>query len=252
MTTTSRTALVTGAGSGIGRGTARHLASLGHRVAVLDRDPATAAETVAQIAGDGGQALAVAADVADEAAVREAIASVRDELGEVEILVNNAGFARDGDVTDLSTEDWDAVVAVHLRGTFLTTRGVLPAMRAARWGRVVNVSSISALAHGGRANYVAAKAGIEAFTKALAHEVAAEGITANAVGPGVVVTGMTEHGARRRGRSLEEHVEALRQTVPVGRVGTPYDIARAVAFFADEDAGFVTGQVLYVSGGPHG
>jgi 3-oxoacyl-[acyl-carrier protein] reductase len=252
MSTSTRTCLVTGAGGGIGRGVALHLAGLGHAVAVLDRDPAAADETVSLVAETGGRALAVPADVAEEQAVTEALAKIREELGDVEILVNNAGFARDGDVTDLSTEDWDAVLGVHLRGTFLTTRGVLPAMQAAGWGRVVNISSISALAHEGRANYVAAKAGIEAFTKAVAHENAARGITANAVAPGVVVTGMTEHGARRRGRSLEEHVEALRQTVPVGRVGTPDDIARAVAFFAAEDADFVTGQVLYVSGGPHG
>ncbi len=252
MTTITRTCLVTGGGSGIGRGVALHLAGLGHAVAVLDRDATGADETVALVAEAGGRALAVPADVADEAAVTEALATVRDDLGDVEILVNNAGFPRDGDVTELSADDWDAVLGVHLRGTFLTTRGVLPAMRAAAWGRIVNVSSISALAHEGRANYVAAKAGIEAFTKAVAHENAGLGITSNAVGPGVVVTGMTEIGARRRGRSLEEHVELLRQTVPVGRVGTPHDIARAVAFFAAEDADFVTGQVLYVSGGPHG
>lgn len=248
----SRTALVTGAGSGIGRGVAHHLAGLGHAVAVLDIDPEAAEETTHKIAESGGRALAVSADVADEAAVTDALATVHEAFGDVEILVNNAGFPRDGDVTELSADDWDAVLGVHLRGAFLTTRGVLPAMRATAWGRIVNMSSISALAHDGRANYVSAKAGLEAFTKAVAHENAGLGITANAIGPGVVVTGMTEIGARRRGRSIEEHVELLRQTVPVGRVGTAHDIARAVAFFAAEDADFITGQVLYVSGGPHG
>ncbi len=168
------------------------------------------------------------------------------------MLVNNAGFSRDGSAVDMPTDDWDDVMATHLRGSFLLARAVLPAMQRAGWGRIVNISSISALAHAGRANYVAAKAGLEGLTRALAHEVAGDGITVNAVGPGVVVTGMTERGARRLDRTLEEHVEILRQTVAVGRVGTPHDIARAVAFFTAEDADFVTGQVIYVSGGPHG
>jgi 3-oxoacyl-[acyl-carrier protein] reductase len=247
-----RVALVTGAASGIGRGVAQHLAVLGHAVAVVDRD-GTAAQGVAEsILGEGGTAMAVTADVAEEDSVERAVSAVSDQLGPVGILVNNAGFARDGVAVEMSTQDWDDVVATHLRGTFLVSRAVLGPMQAAGWGRIVNISSISALAHAGRANYVAAKAGIEAFTKALAHEVAGDGITANAVGPGVVVTGMTEAGARRLGRSMEEHVEALRSTVPVGRVGTPADIARAVAFFTHDDADFVTGQVIYVSGGPHG
>jgi len=183
---------------------------------------------------------------------RARVAQVSDQLGQIEILVNNAGFARDATVVDMATGDWEDVINTHLRGTFLYSRAVLPGMRDAGWGRIVNISSISALAHAGRANYVAAKAGIEAFTKALAHEEADHGITANAIGPGVVVTGMTAFGAQRLGRSLDEHVEALRLTVPVGRVGTPYDIARTVAFFADDAADFITGQILYVSGGPHG
>jgi 3-oxoacyl-[acyl-carrier protein] reductase len=244
--------LVTGAASGIGRGIARHFAGEGHAVAVLDRDADGARRVVDEIEAEGGRAIAVPADVSDEVAVQDAVRRVEDRLGSVEILVNNAGFARDGEATELSTQDWDDVVATHLRGAFLLCRAVLPGMRASRWGRIVNISSISALAHAGRPNYVAAKAGLEGLTRALAHEVAGEGVTVNAVGPGVVVTGMTESGAARRGRTLEEHVELLRQTVPVGRVGTPHDIARAVAFFAAEDADFVTGQVLYVSGGPHG
>lgn len=231
---------------------ASHLAALGHPVAVLDVDADGARAVAAAITDAGGRAIPVVADVADEQQVAAGFEEATSTLGHVGILVNNAGFARDGDLVEMSTDDWDAVVATHLRGTFLFSRAVLPGMREAGWGRIVNISSISALAHAGRPNYVAAKAGIEALTKALAHEVAAEGITVNAIGPGVVVTGMTEAGARRRDRTLEEHVEALRLTVPVGRVGKPHDIARAVAFFTDEEADFVTGQVLYVSGGPHG
>jgi 3-oxoacyl-[acyl-carrier protein] reductase len=247
-----RVALVTGAASGIGRGIAQHFAALGHAVAIVDRHEAAANGVAENILDQGGTAVSVTADVADENSVDLALAEIVDRLGPVGILVNNAGFARDDMVAEMSTTDWDDVVGTHLRGTFLFSRAVLGAMRATRWGRIVNISSISALAHSGRANYVAAKAGVEAFTKALAHEVACDGITANAVGPGVVVTGMTEVGARRLGRSLEEHVEALRETVPVGRVGTPADVSRAVAFFTHDDADFVTGQVVYVSGGPHG
>lgn len=252
VTPVPRVALVTGAASGIGRGIAQHLAALGHAVAVVDRNEAAAHGVADGILGEGGTAVAVTADVADEESVERAVSAVSVQLGPVGILVNNAGFARDGVAVEMSTQDWDDVVATHLRGTFLVARAVLGPMQAAGWGRIVNISSISALAHAGRANYVAAKAGIEAFTKALAHELAGDGITANAVGPGVVVTGMTEAGARRLGRSMAEHVEALRSTVPVGRVGTPADISRAVAFFTHDDADFVTGQVIYVSGGPHG
>jgi 3-oxoacyl-[acyl-carrier protein] reductase len=245
-----RTALVTGAASGIGKGIAMHLAGLGHAVGLVDRNhPGAVAD---DIHAAGGRAVAVTVDVSDEGQVARSLAEVTDQLGDIEVLVNNAGFARDATVADMDTVAWDDVISTHLRGTFLFSRAVLSGMRNASWGRIVNISSISALAHAGRANYVAAKAGIEAFTKALAHEEAGHGITANAIGPGVVVTGMTELGAQRRGRSLDEHVEALRLTVPVGRVGTPYDIARAVAFFTDDAADFITGQVLYVSGGPHG
>ena len=248
----SRTALVTGAASGIGAGVTRHLASLGHPLALLDVDGNGVQQLAKELCDSGAQAIGVRADVSDEPAVGAALEEVRQELGEIEILINNAGFQRDNDLVDLATDDWDAVIAAHLRGTFLLTRAVLPSMQRRKFGRIVNISSISALGHAGRANYIAAKAGIEAFTRAVAHEVAADGVTVNAVGPGVVVTGMTELGARRAGRSLTDHIEVLRRTVPVGRVGAPYDIARTVAFFVADDADFVTGQILYVSGGPHG
>jgi 3-oxoacyl-[acyl-carrier protein] reductase len=247
-----RTVVVTGSASGIGRGIALHMAQLGHRLGLVDRDPAGVKAVADEIVSSGGQAVPITADVSDDRQAELSVAQVADQFGDVEVLVNNAGFARDADVTDLSLEAWDDVISTHLRGTFLFSRAVLAGMRSAHWGRIVNISSISALAHAGRANYIAAKAGIEAFTKALAHEEAGHGITANAIGPGVVVTGMTALGAERLGRTLDEHVEILRRTVPVGRVGKPYDIARAVAFFADDDADFITGQILYVSGGPHG
>ncbi|NKE58433.1 SDR family oxidoreductase [Lentzea sp. PSKA42] len=248
----SRVALVTGGGSGIGAGVAQELASLGHQVAVLDRVIEAAGEVADQIRASGGTAVAVRADVSDPVEVAQAVDEVTAALGPVGILVNNAGFAKDNMVLDMPLDDWDAVVATHLRGSFLMLKATAPAMREAGWGRIVNISSISALGDDDRVNYVAAKAGLEGFTRAAALDLAPCGITVNAVGPGVVHTGMTTVSAARAGRTLEQHLELQAKTIPVGRIGTPHDIARAVLFFAAEDADFVTGQVIYVSGGPHG
>ncbi|WP_394615200.1 SDR family NAD(P)-dependent oxidoreductase [Lentzea sp. JNUCC 0626] len=248
---TSRVALVTGAGSGIGAGTASALAALGHRVALLDRSDSVHA-VASQIRESGGTALSVLADISDPDTVTSAVDQVVAELGPVEILVNNAGFARDNHVLDMPLSDWDDVVNTHLRGSFLLLKATAPAMSAAGWGRIVNISSISALVDSDRANYVAAKAGIEGFTRATALDLAPHGITVNAIGPGVIVTEMTKRSAERRNRTLDDHVEVMRQSIPRGRVGTPHDIARAVLFFAAEDADYVTGQVIYISGGPHG
>lgn len=248
----SRVALVTGAGSGIGAGIAQELAEQGHRVAVLDRTAESAARTADHIRASGSKAIAVHADVGDPDAVTRAVDEVTAALGPVGILVNNAGFAKDNMVLDMPLEDWDAVVNTHLRGSFLTLKATAPAMRDAGWGRIVNISSISALVDDDRANYVAAKAGLEGLTKAAALDLAPHGITVNAVGPGVVRTGMTDVSAARAGRTMEEHLRIQAQSIPRGRIGTPHDIARAVLFFTADDADFVTGQVIYVSGGPHG
>ncbi|MGW6935511.1 SDR family NAD(P)-dependent oxidoreductase [Lentzea sp. NPDC054927] len=248
----SRVALITGAGSGIGAGIAQELAGQGHQVAVLDRTPETANAVADQIKASGGTALAVHADVSDPAQVTQAVAEVAKAFGPVGILVNNAGFAKDNNVLDMPLDDWDAVVNTHLRGSFLTLKATAPAMRETGWGRIVNISSISALGDDERINYVAAKSGLEGFTRAAALDLAQHGITVNAVGPGVVHTKMTTVSAARAGRTLEQHLEAQAKTIPVGRIGTPHDIARAVLFFTAEDADFVTGQVIYVSGGPHG
>lgn len=248
----SRVALVTGGGSGIGAGIAEELAELGHRVAVLDRAEESAHAVVARIRESGGEALAIGADISDPDAITRAVGQVTERFGPVEILVNNAGFAKDNMVLDMPLADWDAVVDTHLRGSFLMLKATAPAMREAGWGRVVNISSISALVDDDRANYVAAKAGVEGLTRAAALDLAPFGITVNAIGPGVVSTGMTKVSAARAGRTLEEHLEVQARSIPRGRVGTPHDIARAVLFFAAEDADFVTGQVIYISGGPHG
>ncbi|MEU7478814.1 SDR family oxidoreductase [Lentzea sp. NPDC042327] len=248
----SRVALVTGAGSGIGAGIAQELAELGHRVAVVDRDVEGARAVAGRIAEAGGQAVAVECDVSDPASVDAAVAEVVAAFGPVEILVNNAGFARDNHPLDMPLEDWDAVQGTVLRGAFLMLKATAPAMRDAGWGRIVTISSISAIVQGERINYVAAKAGVEGLTRGAALDLAPHGITVNAVGPGTVRTGMTEVSAARAGRTVDEHLEVVRRSIPVGRIGTPHDIARAVLFFAAEDADFVTGQVLYVSGYPHG
>jgi 3-oxoacyl-[acyl-carrier protein] reductase len=248
----ARNALVTGGGSGIGAGIAHELAEQGLHVAVLDRVDEASRDTVARIRHAGGKAVAICADVSDPDSVDRAVEEATAALGQIAVLVNNAGFARDNMVLDMPLEDWDAVIATHLRGSFLTLQAVTPSMRSAGWGRIVNISSISALGDDNRANYVAAKAGLEGLTRAAALDLAPYGITVNAVGPGVVNTAMTKVSAARAGRTLEQHLRVQAQSIPRGRIGTPHDIARAVTFFTADDADFVTGQVLYVSGGPHG
>lgn len=240
-----RTAIVTGAGRGIGAAVAKRLAGHGHRVAVVDKDADVAASTAEAIGG-----LAITADVADEDAVTGAVAATADALGPPTILVNNAGFARDQLIDDMPAEDWDAVVDVHLRGAFLCSRAVTGHMRDAGWGRIVSISSISALGHANRVNYSAAKAGLNGFTQALALELGPAGVTVNAVAPGFIVSDMTARTAKRLGRTPQEHQRLVAETLPVRRVGVPDDIAHAVEYLTSEGAGFVTGQILYVAGAP--
>ncbi|HEU5129078.1 MAG TPA: 3-oxoacyl-ACP reductase FabG [Glycomyces sp.] len=247
---TARTAIVTGAARGIGAATARRLAADGHAVAVIDLREDQAAATAEAIEAEGGRALAVGADVADEAAAAAAVERVAAELGAPAILVNNAGILRDDLLFKMSVEDWDAVLGVHLRGAFLMSRAVQSHMVAAKWGRIVNLSSTSALGNRGQANYAAAKAGMQGFTKTLALELGKFGVTANAVAPGFVATEMTRATAERLGVSFEDFLAGAAAETPVGRVGRPEDIAAAVAFFCSEEAGFVSGQVLYAAGGP--
>lgn len=252
MTTTStpRTALVTGAARGIGAATARRLAADGHQVAVLDLREADAEATAAAIREAGGTALAVGADVADEDAVTAAVARVADELGPPTIVVNNAGILRDNLLFKMTADDWDAVLSVHLRGAFLVSRAVQQHQVAARWGRVVNLSSTSALGNRGQANYAAAKAGMQGLTKTLAIELGPFGVTVNAVAPGFIETDMMRAVADRTGMPYDDLLAAAAKDVPVRRVGQPDDVAAAVSFFCSEDATYVSGQVLYVAGGP--
>ncbi|MGC5169077.1 SDR family oxidoreductase [Microbacterium sp. DT81.1] len=246
----TRIAIVTGAARGIGAATARRLAADGHAVAVLDLDEANCAETVSAITDAGGRALAVGANVADAAAVTEAVARVESELGAPTILVNNAGIIRDNLLFKMTEDDWDSVLSVHLRGAFLMSRAVQAHQVAAGWGRIVNLSSTSALGNRGQANYAAAKAGMQGLTKTLALELGRYGVTANAVAPGFIVTDMTRQTAERIGVPMEDFIAARAAEVPVGRAGYPDDIAAAVSFFCSEGAGFTSGQVLYVAGGP--
>ncbi|WP_036968772.1 3-oxoacyl-ACP reductase FabG [Promicromonospora kroppenstedtii] len=246
----TRTAIVTGAARGIGAATARRLAQDGFAVAVLDLLQDQAKDTAEAIVADGGRALAVGVDVADEESVAAAVARVTAELGAPTVLVNNAGILRDNLLFKMSVGDWDAVLGVHLRGAFLMTRAVQAHMVEAKYGRIVNLSSTSALGNRGQANYSAAKAGMQGFTKTLAIELGKFGVTANAVAPGVIETDMIRETAERIGVSLSDYLSVAAKDVPVGRVGQPEDIANAVSFFCAEQSGFVSGQVLYVAGGP--
>ncbi|MEI2643708.1 MAG: 3-oxoacyl-ACP reductase FabG [Candidatus Nanopelagicales bacterium] len=246
----ARVAIVTGGARGIGAAVAKRLAQDGMAVAVLDLDSSACEPVVAEIEAAGGKALAVGCNVADEAEVGAAVDRIASELGGPTVLVNNAGIIRDNMLHKMSVDDWDAVMAVHLRGAFLTSRAVQPHQKEANFGRIVNLSSISALGNRGQANYSAAKAGLQGLTKTLAIELGRYGVTANAIAPGFIQTDMTAATAERIGIGFEQFIELAAQQIPVGRVGQPEDIAHTASFLCSEGAGFVSGQVIYVAGGP--
>jgi 3-oxoacyl-[acyl-carrier protein] reductase len=252
VSTTQRVAIVTGAARGIGAAVAERLHQDGFAVAVLDLDEDSCAATVDVISSTGGTSVAVGVDVSDASAVEAAVARVADKLGPPVVLVNNAGITRDNLIFKMSEDDWDSVLRVHLRGAFLMSRAAQAFMTKAGWGRIVNLSSTSALGNRGQANYAAAKAGMQGLTKTLAIELGRFGVTANAIAPGFIVTEMTRLTAERLGVSFEEFQEARAKETPVPRVGQPADIAHAVSFFVSDEASFVSGQVLYVAGGPRG
>jgi 3-oxoacyl-[acyl-carrier protein] reductase len=247
-----RVAVVTGAARGIGAGVAVKLAADGFAVAVLDLEESAGKDTVERITAAGGKAIAIGADVSSSEAVQGAIERIVAELGPPVVLVNNAGVIRDNLLFKMSDDDWEIVMAVHLRGAFLMTRACQKYMTEAKWGRVVNLSSTSALGNRGQVNYSAAKAGLQGFTKTLAIELGPFGVTANAIAPGFIATEMTAATAARMGIDFETFKEGAAQQIPVRRVGYPEDIANTVSFLVSEGAGFVSGQVIYVAGGPRG
>ncbi|MFD4366853.1 3-oxoacyl-ACP reductase FabG [Rhodococcus sp. NPDC058521] len=250
MSQERRTAIVTGSARGIGAAVAKRFAADGYAVAVLDLDEAACAATVDAIKTAGGEALAVGANVADETSVAAAVERVATELGAPTILVNNAGILRDNLLFKMSVDDWDQVLGVHLRGAFLMSRAVQKYMVDAKFGRIVNMSSTSALGNRGQVNYSAAKAGMQGFTKTLAFELGKFGVTANAIAPGFIETEMTAATAEGVGANFEDFKAMAASQIPVNRVGQPEDIAHTASFFASEGAGFVSGQVVYVAGGP--
>ena len=245
-----RVAVVTGAARGIGAATARRLAADGMAVAVLDLEAGSCSATVEAITAAGGQAIAVGADVSQDDQVEMAAGMVATELGPPAVLINNAGVLRDNLLFKMTEDDWDTVLNVHLRGAFLMSRAVQKHMVDQRYGRIVNLSSSSALGNRGQANYSAAKAGMQGLTKTLAIELGQFGITANAVAPGFIATDMTAATAARLGMTFEDFQVAMASRVPVGRVGEPDDVAHTISFLASEGAGYVSGQVIYVAGGP--
>ena len=248
--TEQRTAIVTGAARGIGAAVAKRLASDGFAVAVIDLDEAACATTVDAITAAGGKALAVGADVSQEDSVNAAVERIATELGAPTVLVNNAGILRDNLLFKMTVEDWDLVLGVHLRGSFLMSKATQKYMTEAKYGRIVNLSSTSALGNRGQANYSAAKAGLQGFTKTLAIELGKFGVTANAIAPGFIQTDMTAATAERMKVPFDDFIKYSAEQIPVARVGQPEDIAHTASFLVSEGAGFVSGQVIYVAGGP--
>jgi 3-oxoacyl-[acyl-carrier protein] reductase len=248
--TEQRVAIVTGSARGIGAATAKRLAADGFAVAVLDLDEAACADTVKAIEAEGGKALAVGVNVSDREQVEAAVERVAAQLGGPTVLVNNAGITRDNMLFKMTDQDWDSVIAVHLKGHFLMTQATQKYMTQAKYGRIVNLSSTSALGNRGQANYATAKAGVQGFTKTVAIELGKYGVTCNAIAPGFIETEMTAATAERIGISMEDFKNAAASMIPVARVGQPEDIAATVSFLVSEGAGFVSGQVIYVAGGP--
>nr|BBH93796.1 3-oxoacyl-ACP reductase [Thermogemmatispora argillosa] len=245
-----RVAFVTGAGRGIGAATALRMAEEGARVALVDIDVEGCQQVAQELERLGTQCLVLPCDVSNNAMVEEAVEKTVSQFGRLDILVNNAGIIRDNLLFKMSEEDWDAVMAVHLKGAFLCSRAAQKHMVQQRYGRIISLSSTSALGNRGQANYSAAKAGLQGFTRTLAIELGPFGITTNAVAPGFIDTEMTRSSARRQGLDPEEVIAEASKRIPVRRVGQPRDVANVICFLASEEAGFVNGQIIYVSGGP--
>ena len=248
-----RVALVTGGARGIGEATAERLAEDGALIAIGDRDGEGAATTASRIAARHGvRAIGIKANVAVAAEVEAMVGEIVERLGGLDILVNNAGITRDNLIHKMTDEDWDAVTAVHLKGAFLCSRAAQREMVKGNWGRIVNLSSVSALGNRGQTNYSTAKAGLQGMARTLAIELGRYGVTVNAIAPGFIDTEMTRAVAIRLGRDPEEWKEEIVRQIPVRRAGVPRDIANLIAFLCSDEASFISGQVITVAGGPRG
>jgi len=238
-----KTALVTGASQGIGRACALALAAAGAKIALAARNEAKLNEVAAEIASAGGAAAVFALDIASEESIKACAKAAISHFGAIEILVNNAGITRDTLVLRMKRGDWDDVLQTNLTGTFLMTQAVVSSMLKARWGRIINISSVvGETGQAGQANYAASKAGLIGLTKSLARELASRNITANAIAPGYIETAMTAVLDEKQRESMLAHI-------PLGRAGTDSDIANAVRFLASDEAAYITGHVLDVNGG---
>jgi 3-oxoacyl-[acyl-carrier protein] reductase len=238
-----KAALVTGASQGIGRACALALAKMGARIALAARNEAKLEAVAAEIAAAGGQAKSFIMDVSDEASIQATAKAAIAHFGTVDILVNNAGITRDTLLLRMKRADWDAVMTTNLTGAFVLTQALLNPMLRARWGRIINITSVvGRTGQGGQANYAASKAGLIGFTRSMARELAPRSITVNAVAPGYIETAMTAV-------LDEKQRDALLSHIPLGRPGSDQDVSNAVAFLASPQAGYITGHVLDVNGG---
>jgi len=238
-----KVAIVTGTSRGLGQYFGRALAKAGADLVITSRDPGRLTAFKDEIEGLGRKALPVKLDVLNESDIEGMVRAAMDEYGQIDILVNNAGITRDGLIARMSENDWDSVLNTNLKGAFLCSKAVTRTMMKKRWGRIINVSSVVGfVGNGGQVNYAAAKAGLTGLTKSMARELAGRNITVNCVAPGYIVTDMTD--------GLTEDVqETLKAQIPLGILGTPEDVAAAVAFLASADSNYVTGQTLHVNGG---
>ncbi|MCM3705674.1 MULTISPECIES: 3-oxoacyl-ACP reductase FabG [Cytobacillus] len=243
-------AVVTGASRGIGREIAGRLASEGAYVYLVDINEEVLNVTRHELREKGFAAEMIKADITNKEEVERLFSYIEERHGRVDILVNNAGIIRDNLIFKMNEDDWDSVMNVHLKGTFLCSKYAQRLMVQNKYGRIINLSSVSALGSRGQANYAAAKAGIQGFTKTLAIELGKYNITVNAIAPGFIMTDMTKAVAERLGISFQELIESKVKQIPVNRAGTPEDIAQAASFFASPASSFISGQVLYVAGGP--
>jgi 3-oxoacyl-[acyl-carrier protein] reductase len=247
-----RVAFITGAGRGIGAATALRMAEEGARVVLADIDTEGCKQVSAEVSQLGSESLVLSCDVTDSAIVQDAMEQAASHFGRLDILVNNAGVVRDNLIYKMSEDDWNTVMNVHLKGAFLCSRAAQKYMVQQKYGRIVSLSSTSALGNRGQANYSTAKAGLQGLTRTLAVELGQFGITVNAVAPGFIDTEMTRATARRQGIDPEQRIAEASKIIPVRRVGQPRDVANVICFLCSDEAGFVSGQIIYVAGGPRG